>query len=176
MGFICNCIFLQFTLWNMLCITDLLFVFFNTDWANIYQRHFIWSCFISFQYLPQPKSSCLINFNSGILTLLNSIPVLCNIWSALINLCTRKKVKLLQFFINYNIFVGIISYFNIVGCHFFFVVSFFLRVFLSLLQRITKWCNQKKLLLLMTSLKGKLYDRLFLAAYFYWLKIKFCMI
>ena len=37
-----------------------------------------------------------------------------------------------------------------------------------------KWFNQSKLLLLMTSLKQISYERLFLAADFYWLTVKFC--
>ena len=37
-----------------------------------------------------------------------------------------------------------------------------------------KWFNQKKLLLLTTSLKGISYERLFLAANFHWQTVNFC--
>ena len=65
--------------------------------------------------------------------LFSSMPVLWNISSVVSKplVTISVLVKNLNFtFINHNIFIYIMFYFNIVGCHLFFVLNFFLRVFL----------------------------------------------
>ena len=70
--------------WNMFCITNLLVLFFTTDWTNIYQRHFICSFLLLSIASTIPISSSLTGFNSGTPTSLNTMPVFCNISSAII--------------------------------------------------------------------------------------------